>query len=61
MTKEYAPKNKKDEKISSPLLTAFLSVVAAATEYYNYCKNDNPGAVVVKNVAEAVIVHKVLP
>jgi hypothetical protein len=37
-----------------------LSVVAAATENYNYRKNNYPGAVIVEDVAEAVVVHKVL-
>jgi hypothetical protein len=29
----------------------FKSVVAAATEYNNYSKDDNPGAVIVKDMA----------
>ena len=33
------------------LLNISLSVVAAATEYDHYCKNDNPGTVVVEDVA----------
>lgn len=34
-----------------------LSVVAAATENDNDSKNDDPSAVVVKDVAQAVVIH----
>ena len=34
-----------------------LSVVATAAEYYYYRKNDNPSAVVIKDVAQAVVIH----
>jgi len=34
-----------------------LSVVATAAEYNYYCKNDDPSAVVIKDVAQAVIIH----
>ena len=39
---------------------ALYSVVAAATEYYNDSEDYNPCAVIVEDVAEAVVVHKVL-
>jgi hypothetical protein len=32
-------------------------MVAAATKYDHYCKNDDPGAVIVKDVAQAVVIH----
>jgi hypothetical protein len=38
------------------ILHIFL-VVAAAAEHKNYSKDDNPGAVIVEDVAEAVVVH----
>lgn len=34
-----------------------LSVIATAAEYYYYCKDDDPSAVVIKDVAQAVIIH----
>ena len=36
----------------------FALIVAAATENYDDSKNDDPGAVVVKKMAQAVVVHK---
>jgi hypothetical protein len=35
-------------------------MVTAATEHHNYCKNDDPGAVVVKDVAKTVVIHMFL-
>jgi hypothetical protein len=32
-------------------------VIAAATENYYYRENDDPGAVIVKDVAQAVVIH----
>ena len=32
-------------------------VIAAATEDNDYCKNDYPGAVIIKKVAKAVVIH----
>jgi len=32
-------------------------VIAAATENYYYRKNDNPSAVVIEDVAQAVVIH----
>ena len=40
------------------LLIIYL-VVAAATEYYNDRKNYDPGAVIIKDVAQAVVIHYV--
>ena len=37
----------------------FLSVIAAAAKYYNDSKNHDPCAVVVKDVAQAVVIHYV--
>ena len=37
------------------------SVIAAAAEHKNDSEDDYPGAVIVEDVAEAVVVHKVLP
>ena len=34
-------------------------VIAAATKNYNYSKNDDPGAVVVEEMAQAVVIHKI--
>ena len=34
-------------------------VMAATAENYNYSKNDDPGAVVVKEMAQAVVVHRI--
>ena len=36
-------------------------VVAAATENYNYRKNYDPGAVIVKEIAKAVVIHMFPP
>ena len=36
----------------------YTSIIAAATENYDYCENDDPGAVVVEKMAQAVVVHK---
>ena len=36
----------------------YASIIAAATENYDYCENDDPGAVVVEKMAQAVVVHK---
>ena len=33
--------------------------MAAATEYYDNSKNDDPGAVIVKEMAKAVVVHSI--
>ena len=35
-------------------------MVAAATEYDDYSKNDDPGAVVVEEIANAVVIHSFL-
>ena len=35
-------------------------VVAAATEDYDNGKNDDPGAVIVKEMAEAVVIHSMI-
>ena len=40
-------------------LSIFLSVIAAAAKYYNDSKNYDPCAVVVKDVAQAVVIHYV--
>ena len=34
--------------------------MAAATEYYNKRENDDPGAVVIENMAKAVVIHMIL-
>ena len=34
-----------------------LSVVAAATEYDYNSKDDDPGAVIIEKMAEAVVIH----
>ena len=34
------------------------SVIAATAENYDYSKNDDPGAVVVEKMAQAVVIHK---
>ena len=36
----------------------FALIIAAATEDYDYSENDDPGAVVVEKMAQAVVVHK---
>ena len=36
----------------------FALIIAAATEDYDYSENDDPGAVVVEEMAQAVVVHK---
>jgi len=43
--------------VAHPLF--FLSVIAAAAKYYNDSKNHDPCAVVVKDVAQAVVIHYV--
>ena len=40
-----------------PYRTECLSVVAAAAKNEYYCENDYPGAVIVKKMAEAVVIH----
>ena len=35
-------------------------MIATAAEYNHYCKNDDPGAVVVKDVAKTVVIHMFL-
>lgn len=40
-------------------LLHYRLVVAAATENYNDSKDNNPSAVVIKDVAQAVVVHYV--
>ena len=37
--------------------TGFLSVVAAATENYDDSQDDDPSAVIVKEMAKAVVIH----
>jgi len=37
-----------------------LGLVAAAAEYHDQGKDDNPGAVVVKDMTKAVVVHSVI-
>jgi len=37
----------------------FTLVVAAAAENNDYSKNDYPGAVIVEEMAKAVVIHKV--
>jgi hypothetical protein len=39
------------------LLLCRLSVVAAAAKNYDYRKDYNPSAVIVKKVAQAVVIH----
>ena len=43
------------------LKDAFCSVIAAATEYNYDCQNNNPGAVIVEKMAQAVVVHICFP
>ena len=40
---------------------AFRLVVAAATEYDHNSQNDDPGAVIVKEMAQAVVIHICFP
>jgi hypothetical protein len=40
---------------------AFCSVIAAATEYNHNSQNNDPGAVVVEEMAQAVVVHICFP
>ena len=35
-------------------------MITATAEYHNYRKNDNPGAVVVKDMAKTVVIHYVI-
>ena len=36
-------------------------IIAAATEYNYDCQNNNPGAVIVEKMAQAVVVHICFP
>ena len=38
-----------------------FALIAAAAENENDCKDNYPGAVVVKNVAKAIVVHRYVP
>ena len=50
--------NTASNKLILQITIVFLSVVAAATEYYYDCKDDSPGAVIVEKMAKTVV-HKV--
>lgn len=51
------------ELVSAPLPSVFIYglVIAAATKDDNDGENDNPGAVVVEEVAKAVVIHMCFP